>query len=237
MIKGLSAMPFFKKKNLIYCLLIIWVSLYFGATGVYSETTITGKVVGIADGDTVTVLQNNQEYKIRLYGIDTPENAQDFGAKAKEFTSGLVFKKEVRVIQKDVDGYGRVVGMIYVGDTCINQEIIKAGFAWVYQQYCKDSFCRDWLDLERQARDTQIGLWSHPDPVPPWEFRRGGKASSQMDNQTQKIEGNIYHGNRRSNVFHQPSCKDFNCKNCTIVFHSREEAIKAGFRPCGGCRP
>ena len=223
--------------SLITILLIFALNIPGLISSAQSEIIITGRVVGIADGDTVTVLQNNQEYKIRLYGIDTPEKAQDFGARAKEFTSGLVFKKDVRVIQKDVDRYGRVVGLIYVGDTCINQEIIKAGFAWVYQQYCKDSFCRDWLDLERQARESRNGLWSHPDPVPPWEFRRGGKASSESDNQTLKTEGNIYHGNRRSNVFHQPSCKDYNCKNCTIIFHSRDEAIKAGFRPCGGCRP
>ena len=221
----------------ITILLILAVNFSGLISTAQSETIITGKVVGIADGDTVTVLQNNQEYKIRLYGIDTPEKAQDFGARAKEFTSGLVFKKDVRVIQKDIDRYGRVVGIIYIGDTCINKEIIKTGFAWVYQQYCKDSFCRDWLNLEKQARESRIGLWSHPDPVPPWEFRRGGRASSEADNQALKAEGDLYHGNRRSNVFHQASCKDFNCKNCTIVFHSREEAIKAEFRPCGGCRP
>ena len=219
-------------------ILFIFALITFGlAVNAHSETIITGKVVRIADGDTVTVLQNNQEYKIRLYGIDTPEKGQDFGTKAKEFTSGLVFKREVKVIQKDVDRYGRIVGIIYVGDTCINQEIIKAGFAWVYRQYCKDGFCRDWITLETNARTNQIGLWGHPDPVPPWEYRRGVKASTKTDKQTQKTEGNLYHGNRRSNVFHQPSCKDFNCKNCTVLFQSRDEAINAGYRPCGGCRP
>ena len=219
-------------------ILFIFALITFGlAVNAHSETIITGKVVRIADGDTVTVLQNNQEYKIRLYGIDTPEKGQDFGTKAKEFTSGLVFKREVKVIQKDVDRYGRIVGIIYVGDTCINQEIIKAGFAWVYRQYCKDGFCRDWITLETNARTNQIGLWGHPDPVPPWEYRRGVKASTKTDKQTQKTEGNLYHGNRRSNVFHQPSCKDFNCKNCTVLFQSRDEAIKAGYRACGGCRP
>ena len=233
-------MPHLKNNNKIATtyILFIFALITFGlAVNAHSETIITGKVVRIADGDTVTVLQNNQEYKIRLYGIDTPEKGQDFGTKAKEFTSGLVFKREVKVIQKDVDRYGRIVGIIYVGDTCINQEIIKAGFAWVYRQYCKDGFCRDWITLETNARINQIGLWGHPDPVPPWEYRRGVKASTKTDNQTLKTEGNLYHGNRRSNVFHQPSCKDFNCKNCTVLFQSRDEAINAGYRPCGGCRP
>ena len=219
-------------------ILLIFSFIIFGlAANAYPEITITGKVIGLADGDTVTVLQNNQEYKIRLYGIDTPEKGQDFGTKAKEFTSGLVFKKDVKVIQKDVDRYGRIVGIVYAGNTCLNQEIIKAGFAWVYRQYCKEGFCRDWITLETNARTNQIGLWSHPDPVPPWEYRKGGKASSATAKQPLKTEGNLYHGNRRSKIFHQSSCKDFNCKNCVVIFQSREEAIKAGYRPCGGCRP
>ncbi len=198
-----------------------------------SEPIITGKVVGVADGDTITVLQNNREYKIRLYGIDTPEKGQDFGNKAKEVTSGFVFNKEVKVIQKDVDRYGRIVGIVYVGGTCINQEIIRAGYAWVYKQYCKDSFCRDWINLETQARANQIGLWSHPEPVPPWDYRRGARDTSKL----KAIVPGAYHGNTSSHVFHKKGCKHFNCKNCTVVFHSREEAIKEGFRPCGGCRP
>ena len=62
--------------------------------------TITGKVVGVADGDTITVLQDRTQYKIRLYGIDTPERGQDFGNRAKQFTSGMVYGKQTRVIQR-----------------------------------------------------------------------------------------------------------------------------------------
>lgn len=165
-------MPYFKKKILTYCLLIILVGLWLQVAGAYSEIRIAGKVVHIADGDTITVLEKNREYKIRLYGIDTPEKTQDFGAKAKVFTSDLVSQKEVTVIQKDVDRYGRVVGIVYIGNTCINEEIVKAGFAWVYQHYCKEPFCRDWMKLERLAREEGVGLWSHPNPVPPWDFRK-----------------------------------------------------------------
>jgi len=81
-------------------------------------TEITGKVVAIADGDTITVLQNKTQYKIRLYGIDTPEKAQDFGRRAKQFTSDLVYGKHVKVVQEDIDRYGRIVGMVYVNDIC-----------------------------------------------------------------------------------------------------------------------
>jgi endonuclease YncB( thermonuclease family) len=195
--------------------------------------TITGKVVGVADGDTITVLEGTTQYKIRLYGIDTPERGQDFGKRAKQFTSGMVFGKQVRVDQKDMDRYGRVVGMVYAGGTCVNEEIIKAGMAWVYDYYCKDSVCREWVDLEAQARTAKVGLWSHPDPIPPWDYRRGDRSSSQ----SKAVVSGPYHGNKRSRVFHQSSCKHFNCKNCVIGFKTREAAIEAGFRPCGGCKP
>jgi micrococcal nuclease len=193
--------------------------------------TITGKVVGVADGDTITVLQDHTQYKIRLYGIDTPEKGQDFGARAKKFVSEMVFGKQVQVIQKDLDRYGRVVGLVLSGNFCVNEEIIRAGLGWVYHQYCKDSVCSQWKGLEQQARQSKIGLWSHPDPIPPWDYRRGDRGG------TKAVLGGKYHGNTSSQVFHKKGCKHFNCKNCTQVFESREAAIKAGYRPCGGCRP
>ncbi|MEA1967874.1 MAG: thermonuclease family protein [Thermodesulfobacteriota bacterium] len=200
-------------------------------TGSIHAQTIAGKVVGIADGDTITVLQQGKKYKIRLYGIDTPEKRQDFGKRAKKFTSDMVFREQVRVVQKDKDRYGRVVGMVYVGNVCVNEEIVKAGLAWVYHRYCKDSFCQQWTDIEAQARSAKIGLWSHPDPIPPWDYRRGERKGSK-----EKI-GGAFHGNTSSHVFHKKGCKHFNCKNCTIIFNSRDVAIKAGYRPCGMCKP
>jgi endonuclease YncB( thermonuclease family) len=71
-----------------------------------AQTIIQGRVVGISDGDTITVLQNRTQYKIRLYGIDTPERSQDFGEKAKQFTSSLVFGKQVQVVKEDRYGKG-----------------------------------------------------------------------------------------------------------------------------------
>jgi micrococcal nuclease len=214
------------KRHVSFIILAILVSV-----SIAQAKTITGKVVGVADGDTITVLQDRTQYKIRLYGIDTPERGQDFGKRAKQFTSGMVFGKQVQVIQKDKDRYGRVVGMVYVGNTCVNEEIVRAGLAWVYDYYCKDSVCSQWRDLENQARQSSIGLWSHPDPIPPWDYRKGDRGGAKV------ILGGKYHGNTSSHVFHQSSCKHFNCKNCTKVFNSREAAIKAGYRPCGGCRP
>jgi len=131
----------------------------------------TGKVVSVADGDTITALNNGKSERIRLYGIDTPEKRQAFGKKAKQFTSSMVFGKTIEVKIKDIDRYGRTVALVYVDGESLNEALIKAGYAWVYQRYCKESFCKDWLSLEGAARYGKIGLWSEPDPIAPWDFR------------------------------------------------------------------
>ena len=159
--------------------LFIFITCLLISTPADSQTVISGKVVGISDGDTITVLQDKEQFKIRLYGIDTPEKRQDFGSKAKQFTSSLLYGKEVRVIEEDIDRYGLVVGMVYEGDLCANEEIVKNGLAWVYRKYCKAPFCSEWLMYESDARSAKIGLWSHPSPVPPWEFRKGERSKAR----------------------------------------------------------
>jgi hypothetical protein len=87
--------------------------------------------------------------------------------------------------------------------------------------------------MEAKAKSEKIGLWAHPDPIPPWDYRRGIRTTTKT-----KVEPRrAYHGNIRSMKFHQPSCKYFNCKNCTQVFENRAAAIKAGYQPCGICKP
>ena len=125
---------------------------------------ITGKVVGIADGDTITVLQNKQQIRIRLAGIDTPEKRQDFGSRAKKFTSDQVFKKQVRVEKMGTDRYGRIIGMIFYEGSCLNEDLVRAGYAWVYRKYCDYPICSKWMDYEKEARRKRIGLWADSTP-------------------------------------------------------------------------
>ncbi len=192
---------------------------------------IVGKVVGVADGDTITVLQKKKQYRIRLYGIDTPEKRQAFGSKAKQYTSDMVFGKVVRVVEKDIDRYGRTVGMVYVGDRCVNEAILKNGYAWVYQRYCEG--CENWNKIENKARLKKIGLWADKNPIPPWEYRRGKRTVAKKP---ENVSG-VLHGNVKSRVLHSSSCSVYNCKNCTAIFTSRSEAIAKGFRPCKRCQP
>lgn len=132
----------------------------------------TGQVVAVTDGDTIKVLQDGRQRKIRLYGVDTPEKKQAFGQKAKDFTATLVAGKVVDIDPVDQDRYGRTVGLVTVDGRILNEELIKKGFAWVYRQYCKRGECREWLMFESQAKAAKIGLWADPAPIPPWEWRR-----------------------------------------------------------------
>lgn len=131
----------------------------------------TGKVVHIADGDTLTVLDADKvQHKIRLHGIDAPEKGQAFGAKAKEALGEKVHEKTVRVVWKEHDRYGRIVGDVYLGDRNINLEMVEDGFAWWYRQYAKDSKALE--KAEAEARKERRGLWHDKNPEAPWEFRK-----------------------------------------------------------------
>ena len=131
----------------------------------------SGKVVGVSDGDTITVLQNRTPIKVRLHGIDCPEIGQDFGSRAKAFTSELVFGQVVKVVPRDTDRYGRTVADIILADgRILNHELVRAGLAWWYRKYAPD--IGTLAELEAAARDAKRGLWSQPNPVPPWEWRK-----------------------------------------------------------------
>ena len=104
----------------------------------------SGEVVGITDGDTITVLHSKtlKDVKIGLYGIDTPEKGQAFSKKAKQFTSKMVYGKVVEVEPVDADRYGRTVGIVKVGGFILNEKLVREGLAWVYPDYCQWYYCQ-----------------------------------------------------------------------------------------------
>jgi endonuclease YncB( thermonuclease family) len=132
----------------------------------------SGKVVGVSDGDTIWVMHRGHETKIRLFGIDCPERYQPFGNRARRFTARMVFRKIVEVQKVDTDSYGRTVAWVSVDGRSLNEELLRAGLAWWYRYYAEDE--QELERLESEARENKIGLWSRPNPVPPWKFRRSG---------------------------------------------------------------
>ena len=131
----------------------------------------TYKVVGIADGDTIRILKDNKEVRIRLAEIDCPERRQAFYEQAKQFTAEKAFGKNVKInVIKESDRYGRVVAEVILPDgSSLNEELIKAGLAWHYKQFSKS---KKLAELEKEARENKQGLWSDPNAEPPWEFRK-----------------------------------------------------------------
>jgi len=134
-----------------------------------AQERFTGNVVGVADGDTISVLRDGRSVRVRLEGIDCPEKGQDFSARAKQFTSDLTFGKEVTVDVRDVDRYGRLVARISVGGQDVSVALVRAGLAWHFTKYSRDPIL---AEGEQSARTAKRGLWGQGSPTAPWEFRR-----------------------------------------------------------------
>jgi len=139
--------------------------------------TLTGYVIGIADGDTITVLDSGrQQHKIRLAGIDAPEKGQPFGDRSKQNLAAMVFNKSVQVEWNKQDRYGRTVGKVMVNGVDANLEQVKAGQAWWYEKYRMEQSPEDqrrYASAEQDARARRVGLWGDSLPVAPWDFRHG----------------------------------------------------------------
>lgn len=131
---------------------------------------LIARVVGVLDGDTIEVLDREKNrHKVRLAQIDAPEKAQPFGAKSKEYLSSLVYKKDVIIDWQQKDRYDRLLAIIHVDKKNINYDMVINGFAWAYERYVTDEVYRT---AQRHAQTRKVGLWSHPNPVEPWNWRR-----------------------------------------------------------------
>ncbi len=153
---------------------VILVGLLLSGPAMSSE--LQGRVVAIADGDTFTLLTaGKQQIRIRLAEIDTPESGQPYGNRAKQALSQLVFGKDVRVEVQTTDQYGRTVGRPYVGDVDVCADLVENGFAWAYRRYLRDPKL---LELEKEAQDAKMGLWSLPEyeRIAPWDWRQGKRS-------------------------------------------------------------
>lgn len=224
--------------------LIVLLSFVFSTISFASSSSFTGRTIDVADGDTITVLnQNNESVKIRLAGIDCPEGSQVHGNKAKQFVVSKVSGKRVRIFPDTIDRYGRTVALVLINGENLNEQLVANGHGWVYKKYCTADYCNDWLKLEETARAAQVGLWEDRNPQPPWEWRaehRGKNSNvptvtSSAVVTTGGVSSIVYHGNRRSHVFHGPTCRDYNCKNCVVILKSAQEARSSGYHAHREC--
>ncbi|MGL5277489.1 MAG: thermonuclease family protein [Cetobacterium sp.] len=133
----------------------------------------SGKVIKVADGDTITVLKDGEKVRVRFYGIDAPEKKQEYGIKSLDVLKKMIDGKIVEIDVKDKDQYGRVVGEVYYKGKNINLYMLETGNAWWYKQYSKGNL--EFAAAEEKAKLEGLGLWKEKNPTPPWEFRRKNK--------------------------------------------------------------
>jgi len=132
--------------------------------------SITTTVIYVSDGDTIQVNTSSSVFKVRIYGIDCPEKSQPYGPEARSFTTAQTLGKSVTLRIHDKDRYGRIIASVKLpnGDD-LAESLLKNGLAWWYRQYAPHNW--NLSNLEVEARNKKVGLWSKESPVPPWIFR------------------------------------------------------------------
>lgn len=189
----------------------------FSPVLLYAESDLTGRVVGIADGDTVTVLVDKKTYRIRLASIDAPEKQQAFYTVSKSGLADFIFNREVTISWDEYDRYQRIVGTIFLGDQNINEAMVRSGFAWWFRRY--DENAETLKRLEAEARTSERGLWAEQYPVPPWLFRRGIRPSQAVVKKS------------KSGVCHIYGTKHFSRLRAFRPFENIKDCLNAGGRP------
>jgi micrococcal nuclease len=143
------------------------------ANAVFAHT-VCGKVVSVADGDTLTIVSENRPYKLRLADIDCPESKQRFGEEAKQITVQLASDRQVTASWSRRDRYERLIAEVTLPDgTILNSRLVETGYAWWYPKYSNN---QDLGQKENQARLLKLGVWSKNPPEAPWEFRARSRA-------------------------------------------------------------
>jgi micrococcal nuclease len=194
-------------------------------------STAGDKVIAVKDGDTIDLLRNGKTIKVRLYGIDSPEKAQDYGQKAKDFTSQLAFGKTVHLIEHNKDRYGRTVGTIILPDgRNLNEELVRNGYAWHYKEYSKD---KNLEILEADARRFKRGLWQDANPTAPWDYRKN-KVTAQDKARAKMATAPLPAGATKRTVYicnssgarvYHLTRDCFNLKRCTAEVLTVSEAV------------
>lgn len=158
-------------------LVVVLLLGFLGILSCHQTEELEGLVTHVSDGDTLIIQTGEKgrykEVKIRIYGIDAPESGQAFGRKSKNWLASRVYGRPVRIREKELDQYGRVVGEVYYGEENVGLASVREGMAWYYARYASRD--ADLGEAQEQARKERKGLWTDKEPVPPWVFRNSGR--------------------------------------------------------------
>jgi len=218
------------RREVRLALLLVGLALTLGC-GAQAETLI-GRAVTVFDGDSFVLLSGEEQISIRLAEIDTPEVGQDWFENAHRALETKIVRQQVRVDVTDTDRYGRSVGKVWRGERDINREMIAEGHAWAYRQYLRDESL---MEDEAAAREAAIGLWSLPDPMAPWRWRRQRANEDERPAVSQgcRIKGNISSAGQR--IYHVPGQRYYERTRISTGkgerwFCSEAQARQAGWR-------
>lgn len=216
-----STIPIFKKSLILFFLCCsLWVI----------AQTISGKIIGASDGDTITIrTADGRNYKIRLNGVDCPEKSQDFGKRAKDFTWNFCYGKKISANLLSKDKYDRNIADVFADGQSLNRALVAAGLAWHYKKYSDDP---DLARLEDEARAAKRGLWSIPNPMAPWDYRKRGKPVMNEELSAGEVM-----------VCNSPGAKTYHTKMCMglsrckkgVSKMSKASAVSQGRKACGYC--
>ena len=160
------------RKTFFYIFFISTVAFFYvTCSDEVNAQTYEGIVVKVADGDSITILYEGKELRIRLAEIDAPERGQPFWKKSREALADYVAGKQVQVVEVDIDRYKRIVGQVYIGETWVNGALVRGGYAYVYPKYATSERL---YEFERAAKENQAGIWKLPENerVKPWVWRK-----------------------------------------------------------------
>ena len=150
------------------------------------HVAIHGRITGIVDGDTIDVLIfSRQQIRVCLAFVDAPERGQAFGQRAKRAMSELVFGKDVKLRPHTIDPHGRLVARVVIDKKDVGLELLKQGLCWVYEKYVGEASAEiqtSYWAAQAAAQSDRLGLWQDPDPVPPWEWRKENRITTQSLN-------------------------------------------------------
>ncbi len=125
------------------------------------------RVTYVPDGDSLVVTRGGEEIRVRLWGIDAPEKGQVMASASRSLTEQLCLRHDVELVEHGTDKYDRLLAEVYADGVYVNQELLRAGLAW-----CFDNRHVELLQLEQEARAKQIGIWSELNPMRPSDWRR-----------------------------------------------------------------
>lgn len=223
----------------------MWLAQFVGPAIALAD--FTGKVTAVDDGDTIVVLHEGKEERVRFHGVDAPEKTQAFGRKAKQFTKDASLGKEVMVAEHGLDDRGRTIGDVILPDgTNLNRQLVQEGLAWWFWKHSQDKTLRD---LEDEARAEKRGLWRDRTPIPPWVFRKIQKKQvPEVADFEPPRKGQAHHaqadaaagpiiGQRKSRKYHRPGCPAYGkvSEKNAVQFATVEEAEEAGYTIARNC--